>query len=112
MEMKKAYLGFDPGSPATLALITPKGNWAAYVGDDRIASKTPKGWTNIPEAFVHFIKEWQGKTGYDFEMVIENVGPMPGEGIVSASKFVGSIWMARTACVALELPYTMVAPTV
>lgn len=105
------YIGFDPGCPATMGLINPNGKWVAYIGDEKVAARKNNQWTNVPEAFVHFLKKWDTQTKYPLKMVIENVGPMPGEGIVSASKFVGSIWMARTACIALGIPYKMVTPT-
>ena len=44
-------------------------------------------------------------------MIIENIGPRPGEGVVSASKFVASMWMARVTAIALDMEYHLVAPS-
>ncbi len=110
----KAFIGYDPGSPATMALISPSGNWVAYIGEDRVAAKTPKsGWQNVPEAINHYIEKWQSSFRGDVEiqLVVENVGPMPGEGIVSACKFAGSIWLIRGICAAKGIKYHMVAPS-
>ena len=104
------FIGIDPGSPITMCLVSSKGSWVAYAGDEQLAFKDKRGWTNSPELFSHFIRKWEMQVNGNLAMVIENVGPMPGEGIISASKFAGSIWMARTAAVMGGIPYHMVTP--
>lgn len=108
--MNRGYLACDPGSPLTLALINPLGKWVAHAGEDLVSFKDKRGHTNSPELIVHLIKKWDDKTAYPLTVVIENVGPMPGEGIMSAAKFAGSIWLMRTAAIALGIPYVMVTP--
>lgn len=110
--MKRYWLGIDPGGIVTMALVSPRGEWVAYADGAKLGSYKGGKGTNVPEAFVERIRIWQKQIkGAPMSVVIENVGPMPGEGIVSASKFAGSIWMARTACAALGIPYFMVTPT-
>ena len=109
--MSVGYIGYDPGSPATMVLIDPNGRWVAHAGEDKLAAQVGNKWTNMPEAFVHYVKLWKEQAKFPIRAVVENVGPMPGEGIVSAAKFAGSVWMARTGFAALDVPYTMVVPT-
>ena len=36
--MKKGYIGIDPGSPISMALISPSGKWIAMAGDELVSS--------------------------------------------------------------------------
>lgn len=108
------FIGVDPGSPVTLAFVNGKGSLIAYSGENNQAAKIGKYMTNVPELFAATVEGWVSyaatKNG-SVIMAIENVGPMPGEGIASAARFAGSVWMARTAAVCFKVPYVMVAPT-
>ena len=104
------YVGVDPGSPLTMALVSPTGRWLAHAGDDAVSVPAKVGVQNSPAKVVALLRKWQDTASFPVKMVIENVGPMPGEGIVSASKFVGSIWLARTAAAALDMEVLMVVP--
>jgi crossover junction endodeoxyribonuclease RuvC len=104
------YVGIDPGAPLTMALVTPTGRWVAHAGEDTVSVPAKVGVNNSPKKVVDLLRKWQSTAAFPLKMVIENVGPMPGEGIVSAAKFVGSIWLARTAAAALDMEVLMVVP--
>lgn len=113
--MGKYVIGIDPGSPVFMAMIGHNGRWIAHAGDKLVSNKAKRGVLNDPDKVVKLVKDWIAfaeKRGGEVCGVVENVGPMPGEGIVSASKFVGSVWMARSIFSALNISNTMVTPQV
>lgn len=111
MERKQyGYIGIDPGSPLTMALVSPSGRWLAHAGEGTVSIPAKVGVANSPRKVVDLVRSWTETAKFPVKMVIENVGPMPGEGIVSASKFVGSIWLARTVAAALDMEVLMVVP--
>lgn len=106
-------IGIDPGSPITMALLSPSGGWIAHAFENTVADKVKVGWANSPSKTFKVLTEWQEfaqKYGGTAVGVIENVGPRPGEGILSAAKFAGSVWMTRSLLTAMGIPYVMVAP--
>lgn len=110
---KKYTIGVDPGSPLTMTMLNPAGMWVAHAGGDVVANKAKVGWLNCDRKVTGLLRQWQrhaNKGGVGVAAVIENVGPMPGEGIVSACKFAGSIWLVKGILTALDIPYTMTTP--
>jgi crossover junction endodeoxyribonuclease RuvC len=105
-----AYIGVDPGSPLSLALVSASGKLLATAGDDALAVKAGKGWHNSPELCGSIVRKWVEHYKTPPLVIIENVGPMPGEGIVSACKFVGSMWLMRGVASGLCLKVVLVTP--
>ena len=106
-------VGVDPGSPLTMALLSPTGKWVGHAGGDAVAAKAKRGWLNSPQRVAHILRSWRDHAdskGHDLVAVVENVGPMPGEGIVSACKFAGSIWLVKGVLCALDIDFTMTTP--
>ena len=108
--MKKYYLGIDPGSPLTFALISPTGKWIARATGDLVGGKIGKYFRNSPEACAYVVKNWQANTHYPLHAVIESIGPRQGEGVVTASEFVASMKISQMMCVCYGIPYTLVSP--
>lgn len=100
-------IGIDPGVPVTMAMLNPKGEWVAHA-KPRPAGATPQ---NNVWMFTNILKKWKAAAG-DSEVVavIEWVSPRPREGVVSVGKFMGSFWMAKAACAALDIPFTLISP--
>lgn len=112
--MTRPYvIGIDPGSPLTMAMLNPQGKWVAHAGGPVVAKKAKVGWLNCDHKVTGLLQKWRNhayKNGNAVSAVIENVGPMPGEGLVSACKFAGSIWLVKGILTALGIPYTMTTP--
>ena len=106
------YIGVDPGAPLALALISPKGRLAATARQNMLAVKSGSSWSNSPELICATIQKWQKSTKYPVKLVIERVSAMPGEGVVSVGKFVGSMWLVKGIGVASGIRYLTVAPSV
>ena len=111
--MKPYVLGIDPGSPLTMALLAPNGEWVGHAGGEVLADKAKVGWKNSPASVTALIRKWHehavSRKGA-LVAAVENVGPMPGEGIVSACKFAGSIWLVQGVLTAFNIPYAMITP--
>lgn len=109
---KPFVIGIDPGSPLTMAMVSPAGKWVAHAGGPIVANKAKVGWLNCDHKVTALLRKWVDHAGKhnDVVAVIENVGPMPGEGIVSACKFAGSIWLVKGILRAWDVPYTMTTP--
>lgn len=110
--MERPYvIGIDPGSPLTMVMLNPEGQWVAHAGGPVVATKAKVGWLNCDTKVTGLLRKWDEHTrGVGLVAVVENVGPMPGEGIVSACKFAGSIWLVKGILTALDIPYTMTTP--
>lgn len=106
-------IGIDPGSPLTMAMVDHDGSWIAHAGGPVVANKAKVGWLNCDVKVTGLLRKWQAAAlmrAYKVEAVIENVGPRTGEGLLSACKFAGSIWLVKGILTALEIPYTMTTP--
>jgi len=108
----KAIIGVDPGSPLYMALLSPAGKWVAHAGDDAVTVETMGKTGNCPKKLAEIAKKWVDEFGGNkrVEVCMEKVHPMPGEGVLSVAKFVGSMWLMRGIFAALEVPVTLVAP--
>lgn len=104
---KPFVIGVDPGVPVTMAMLDPNGKWVAH------AKPRPPGATphNDVFMFTDIMRKWKAAAG-DSEVVaaIEWVSPRPREGVVSVGRFMGSFWMAQTACAALDIPFMLISP--
>lgn len=105
-------IGVDPGTPPTLAVLaaetaTPM-DFAdgAAVGTQEKRGKTRK-WYAQPSLIAGFLRPYATMRTL---IVIEQVGPMPKQGISSACRFTGSMYMMQGMCAGLGVDYHMVTP--
>ena len=94
------YIGIDPGSrEAGIGVISEVGNYIAHY---RLSN-----WT--PYEFKSVLIDIQEK--YHIKLVaIEKVGTRPGQGIVSAGKFLKATGIIIGIIVGLDIPFIEVAP--
>jgi len=110
-EIMHNILACDPGVPLTLALLNSKGKLIAIAEKDDVATNFKKRkWDNNPILITSRIEKWLAASKRPMAAVIERVGSMPGEGVVSACKFTGSYYTFLGICAALHIPVTQVTP--
>ena len=104
-------IAVDPGCPLTMAFIHHDGRYFYFAEADMVALNL-KGnkWENDPILTANKIKLWIEWSLLPVKAVVEKVNPMPGEGLVSACKFVGSMHLVMGIFAALEIPVKQVAP--
>ena len=101
----------DPGAPLCLALVSASGKLVAIAEKDEVATNFKKSsWQNNAPLIVHKMKKWIGWSKLPVRGVIELVGPHPGEGLVSACRFVGSYYMMLGIFAALDIKVEQVTP--
>lgn len=98
-------VGIDPGTPLTIAALSPDG--AAILGiwdKESVATQEKRGktakWYNSPDLIAAVLRPY---AALGAEVVIEHVQPMPSQGAVSQCRFVGSMYMAQGAAAALRM---------
>lgn len=110
-------LGIDPGSPLTLGLLVDGEPSMIYEGEE-VATQVAKpgrkslSWRNNPHLLANAIKGVIATKGARPTVVIERVSMRPDQDMASGQEFVGSMYMAMGVCAGLQLPYTLVAPSV
>ena len=105
------WIGVDPGAPLAMAIVGPSGKLLDVVSYRQVAyTEGKKTWHNSPMMVSDILKDWHTKTKGNVKVMIENVGPRPGENIVHAAKFVGSIWMIKGMCAMINVPVYVVSP--
>ncbi len=101
----------DPGAPLTLALVSASGKLIAIAEKDEIATNFKKSsWQNSAPLIALTMSTWKQRSKLPVRAVVELVGPMPTDGVVSACRFVGSYYMFLGICAAMSLPVTQVTP--
>lgn len=102
----------DPGAPCTLAFMSPAGQILNVAEKEAVAINFKKSsWQNNHNLMGERMLDWIGETGGDGCVgVVELVGPMPGEGLVSACRFTGSMYLFLGLCVGFGIPVTQVSP--
>lgn len=115
--MRRFVIGVDPGSPIAMAIVSPAGNLKAAVSWEHVAIQhmAPNSkkmmWVNEPAVICNQLRLWIDKyTTKPPVMIIEGAAPRPGEGLVSACKYVGSQYMLRGIAAGMGLSYQVVAP--
>lgn len=93
------YIGIDPGSSGAIVALGEQG---AVIGLFKLADATDY---EILEA----LKRMSPK-GLDVIGMIERVHTMPGQGVVSAGKFMGSYYALKMALAATRIPYDNPTP--
>jgi hypothetical protein len=106
-------IGIDPGTPLTVAALSPDG--AAVLGvwsDDALATQESRGkttkWYNNPALLTHLLRPYATLGAH---VVIEAVAPMPEQGVVSQCRFTGSMYLAQGVAAGLGMDATYVTPT-
>ncbi len=101
----------DPGVPLTLALVSAKGRLVAIAEKDEVATNFKKNsYHNNPQLIYHKMREWMDRSRFPIKGVVELVGPMPTDGVVSACRFTGSYYMFLGICAAMRIPVEQVTP--
>lgn len=110
----KTVIGVDPGSPLALAMVNASGRWVAHASEEAVAKKNGTKWDNEPDRVYAIFKKWIAVSGGPqcVEVVIEKVNPMPGEGLLSSAKFIGSVWLVRGVCASFGIKPYFVSPKV
>ena len=105
------YIGVDPGAPLAMAFMNAGEELLGLASYEEVAYREGKTkWHNSPPFVAHQIKEWHSLARGSVKIFMENVGPRPGEGIVSAAKFVGSLWLVKGIAATLDIPVYMKSP--
>lgn len=89
--------------------------WVAHAGPENVGQKGEHGFDNDPVKVAHVLKEWTilaRKFDYEVVACVEKIAPRQGEGMRSAAKFAGSMWLVQGILAALDVPCTMVTPSV
>jgi hypothetical protein len=101
----------DPGAPCTLALVSSKGRWIDFAEKDAVAINFKKNSYQNNAILMHSImQQWCRRSKLPVKAVVELVGPHPGEGVVSACRFVGSLYLFRGLCAGMGIELTEVSP--
>ncbi len=101
----------DPGAPCTLALVSAKGRFIAFAETEQVAINYKKSSYQNNAILMHSVmQDWQKRSRLPVQAVVELVGPMPGEGLVSACRFTGSMYLFRGLCAGMDIPLTEVLP--
>lgn len=110
------YIGIDAGQPLFMGALDGNGRLLRVTEHDEVATaiiaKTKsknKKWTNQPELIMSWLTMLPEQRTH---VVIEDVNPMPSQGVVSSCRFVGSKYMAHGIVAAMGFSYTLVTPRV
>ena len=101
----------DPGVPLTLALVSASGRLVAIAEKDEVATNFKKNSYHNNAALIgHKMFKWTTWSKLPVKAVVELVGPMPTDGVVSACRFTGSYYMFLGICAGLGIPVEQVTP--
>lgn len=107
-------LGIDPGTPITIAALSPDG--AAILGmwdladvatEELRGGRKNRTWQNSPELIASVLAPW---AALGATVVIEQVGPMPQQGLSSSCRFVGSMYLSQGVAAGLGMNRVPVSP--
>ncbi len=109
---KFSVIAVDPGAPLTMAFINHDGKYYYFAELDMVSINLKKNTReNDPILIAGQVKLWvEWSKTMPVRAVVEKVNPMPGEGLVSACKFTGSMYMVLGIFAALGIPATLVTP--
>lgn len=108
--MATYWIGVDPGTPLSLAMVSPDGK---LHGHSNPANVLTDG-ANDPQRVFILLRSWvkfMRSKGHEVKAVIERVGIRPGENLVHAVPFIGSMYMAEAIFASLEVDVTYVHPS-
>jgi hypothetical protein len=109
-------IGIDPGTPVTIAVLSPDGTAILDMIDgERLATFEKKvgrkhaSPENNPELIAAALRPYAVLRA---KVAIERVSAMPGQGISSTVRFVGSMYLTQGIAAGLGLPAVRVTPSV
>lgn len=105
-------IGVDPGTPPTLAVMAAEAAIPMDFADgEKVGTQEKRGktrkWYAQPSLIAGFLRPYASMRTL---IVIEQVGPMPKQGISSACRFVGSMYLMQGICAGMDTDYRMVTP--
>jgi crossover junction endodeoxyribonuclease RuvC len=106
--MTTTFIGIDPGLSGAIAVISSdadKGEWP-HLYDMPVINDGKKNHVNIPELLT-ILRDWNPK---ETEVVIEEVGAMPGQGVTSMFRMGQTLGILHCAIVACGFPMHRVRP--
>lgn len=104
------YIGADPGTPLSLAMVSGDGRMVAHATDKHFV----RDRMNNAELLATVMKSWSGfqlSKGHTVKVIVEHVGIRPNENLVHAVPFVGSMYLVEGVAAALGLPCMRVHPS-
>ena len=107
-------IGIDPGTPVTIVALSPNGGIMGVWDRDAVATyptrpgKKTALAVNNPEAIAAVLRPY---AALGAQVVIERVSAMPGQGISSSTRFVGSMYLCHGIAVGIGMPVTLTTPT-
>jgi len=108
------FLGIDPGCPLTICVDDTRKQAPYFWEADAVAEQIKKGkgkrWENDPRLISARLRELCVGKGRDMFAILEQVGPRPGQGLVSTTRFVGSMYLMQGLLTALQIPFLSVPP--
>lgn len=110
------WIGIDPGTPLTVVVLSSDGATILDVFDgervatfERKAGRKNASPQNDPVLLAACLRPYAALSA---RVVLERVSPMPGQGISSTTRFVGSMYLAHGVAAGLGLSVTRVTPAV
>lgn len=114
---ERVIVGVDPGLPLTIGVISlTSGKPLRFYENDevatshKVANQKKERWFNNAQLVSYCFESIDEDYTID-HVVIEKVGPMPGEKLATACLFVGSMFLAQGVCAGMGLDYVMAIPT-
>lgn len=108
-------IGIDPGTPLTIAVLSPDGSAILRVFDgaevatfEKKSGRKNASPENSPALIASCLRPYAALGAL---AVIERVSAMPGQGISSTTRFVGSMYLAQGVAAGLGMRYIRVTPS-
>lgn len=109
-------VGIDPGLPVTIGVINAEtGAPVAYYEGEQVATQhhvakqKAARWENNPILITTLLEDCMQQQSIQC-VVIERVGPMPTDGLVTACLFTGSMYLCMGICAGLGVPIERPTP--
>lgn len=110
------FIGIDPGTPLTVAALSPDGTaiLGMYDGEEVATFETKAGRKtaapeNNPTMLAAILRPYAALGAV---AAVERVSAMPGQGIASTARFVGSMYLTQGVAAGVGMRYIRVTPAV
>lgn len=110
------WIGIDPGTPLTIAVLSSDGaaildmfEGEALATFEKRAGRKNASPDNNPTLLAACLRPYAVLQAH---AAIERVSPMPGQGISSTARFVGSMYLAQGVCAGVGIPFMRPPPAV